>query len=101
MKIDKDGNRHFKVVVDIQKDTVGYFGRCPDLPNVLAGGDTVVETLDGLKDAIAEHLYLIMKNDLDLPLAVDDSHENQHGYVGAVDIVVPAVMEEETEADEV
>jgi predicted RNase H-like HicB family nuclease len=59
------------VVVFEGDDTVGYSAYSPDLPGVVAAGDTQDETKQLMREAMAEHLQLLQETGQAVPQPAD------------------------------
>ncbi len=55
-------------LVVIENDDDGFFAHCPQVPNVVAGGDTADETASNLEDALKCHLSFLIHMGKKLPV---------------------------------
>lgn len=56
-----------RYVVIIERDERSYSAYCPDLPGVVAAGETEEETIELMKEAIEFHLEGLREDDLPIP----------------------------------
>jgi predicted RNase H-like HicB family nuclease len=56
-----------RYVVIIERDERNYSAYCPDLPGVVAAGETEEETIELMKEAIEFHLVGLREDDLPIP----------------------------------
>ncbi|HPE63174.1 MAG TPA: type II toxin-antitoxin system HicB family antitoxin [Methanothrix sp.] len=54
-------------VVIIERGERNYSAYCPDLPGVVAAGETEEETIELMKEAIEFHLEGLREDDLPIP----------------------------------
>lgn len=56
-----------RYVVIIERGKRNYSAYCPDLPGVVAAGETEEETIELMKEAIEFHLEGLREDDLPIP----------------------------------
>ena len=62
----------YKVTAFIRKDEEGkFFGLCPALKGVNAIGDTLEESLENLKEAVAAYIVYLIRNQKPIPLTAE------------------------------
>ncbi len=57
----------FRYTIIIEKAGNNYSAYCPDLPGCIATGQTVEETVERMKEAIAFHIEGLKKEGLKIP----------------------------------
>jgi len=57
----------FRYTIIIEKARNNYSAYCPDLPGCVATGQTVEETIERMREAIAFHIEGLKKEGLNIP----------------------------------
>lgn len=57
----------FRYTIIIEKAGNNYSAYCPDLPGCVATGQTVEETIERMREAIAFHIEGLKKEGLNIP----------------------------------
>ncbi len=57
----------FTIVIEKEPEDPGYFAHCPALPGCFGAGDTIDETLEDMRAAIALHVESLVEHGDNIP----------------------------------
>ncbi|MCQ9124365.1 type II toxin-antitoxin system HicB family antitoxin [Rodentibacter caecimuris] len=77
--------------IALEKVSDGYVVSVPDIPGCYSAGDTLDETIANVKQAISEHLELLVRDGEEVPQPTSiENHKDSEDYEGA-DIIFSVI----------
>lgn len=83
-----------RVTICVQEDGNGFFGSCKEFPGVIVGEMTEEDCLEQTREAVKEHLDILISEGLELPeeVVIRDPNELQPKQINSIEnIPVPAL----------